>query len=73
MAATDDFYREQAQACGEAADLAELDNQREKFLAAQRAWRKPKPGPTRPRLRADAPIGGPRGRRAGVPSARPIA
>ena len=38
MAATNDFYREQAQACGEAADLAELDNQREKFLAAQRAW-----------------------------------
>ena len=38
MSATDDFYRNQAKACAEAAERAELDNQREKFLSAQRAW-----------------------------------
>jgi hypothetical protein len=38
MSATDDFYRNQAKACAEAAELAQLDNQREKFLSAQRAW-----------------------------------
>lgn len=38
MSATDDFYRAQAKACADAADLAQLDNQREKYLSAQRAW-----------------------------------
>lgn len=38
MTAQKDFYREQAIACAEAADRAELANQREKFLGAQRAW-----------------------------------
>jgi len=38
MAISETFYEDQAKACGEAAGLAELDNQRAKFLAAQRAW-----------------------------------
>lgn len=38
MSATDEFYRAQAQACADAAETAELDNQREKYLSAQRAW-----------------------------------
>jgi hypothetical protein len=38
MSATDDFYRTQAQACAVAAEQAQLDNQREKYLSAQRAW-----------------------------------
>lgn len=38
MSATPEFYRSQAQACADAAALAELDNQREKYLSAQHAW-----------------------------------
>jgi hypothetical protein len=38
MSATDDFYRNQAKACAESAARAQLDNQREIFLSAQRAW-----------------------------------
>lgn len=36
--ADDQFYRNQAKACAEAAEGAQLDNQREKYLSAQRAW-----------------------------------
>lgn len=32
------FYLEQAALCGQAAEAATLDNQREKFLTAQKAW-----------------------------------
>lgn len=38
MAATPEFYRSQAKACADAADLAALDNQRDKYLSAQHAW-----------------------------------
>lgn len=40
MTATQEFYRSQAKACADAAALAELDNQRDKFLSAQHAWEK---------------------------------
>ena len=38
MSATDDFYRTQAKACAESAARAQLDNQRQIYLSAQRAW-----------------------------------
>ena len=38
MTSTPEFYRSQAQACAEAAAGAGLDNQRDKYLSAQRAW-----------------------------------
>lgn len=38
MTATTDFYITQAKACAQAAELAQLDNQRDKYLSAQLAW-----------------------------------
>ncbi len=38
MTATPEFYRSQAEACAAAAAGAGLDNQRDKYLSAQRAW-----------------------------------
>lgn len=38
MTVQENFYREQARLCGNAAEGADLENQRDKFLRAERAW-----------------------------------